>query len=128
MNEHEKSLLLGSQKLAKLFKECQEEAKARGLTQEKLDEILAEEETQSGEAWEQLENMLAEGLGQVKNGEVTEKTCTEIADEVIAKRLNNPEKPSPEMLEALRELDEGRGKRYKSVEELKQEWEDEDKK
>ena len=95
MNENEKALLLGSQKLAKLFKECQEEAKARVLTQEKLDEILAEEETQSEEAWEQLENMLTEGLEQVKNGEVTEKTCTDIADEVIAKRLNNPEKPSP---------------------------------
>jgi hypothetical protein len=52
MNENEKALLLGSQKLAKLFKECQEEAKARGLTQEKLDEILAEEETQSEEAWD----------------------------------------------------------------------------
>jgi hypothetical protein len=47
----------------------------------------------------QLENMLTEGLEQVKNGEVTEKTCTDIADEVIAKRLNNPEKPSPRISE-----------------------------
>lgn len=41
------------------------------------------------EAWQKLEGMLSEGLDQIKNGEVTNKTCTDIANEVIAKRRKN---------------------------------------
>lgn len=36
-------------------------------------------------------------------------------------------KPSPQFKEAIRELDEGKGKHCNSLEELKQSWEEEDK-